>query len=110
MQRSLAASETPWSAVERSAISKRKRSTPRQGSSSSRHDAAIVGRLLELHRDDRGDQVVLGREAAEEGRLADPGAGGDLRGRRLEAALGEDLDRGGDDPLAVARRVGPQGG
>jgi len=46
------------------------------------------GGVLELHGDDRRDQVLLGREAAEEGRLADPGALGDLRGRGLEAALG----------------------
>ena len=54
------------------------------------------------------DQVLLGREAAKQRRLADPGALGDLRGGGLQPALGEHLHRGGDDPLAVSLRVGAQ--
>ena len=55
---------------------------------------------------DRGDEVVLGREAAVDRALADAGARGDLRDRRALALLAEHLRGGRDDALAVADGVG----
>ena len=60
---------------------------------------------LEAVDDDRGDEVLAGGERAVDGRLADAGAARHLGHARVDAALGEDLARGGDHALAVAQRV-----
>ena len=60
---------------------------------------------LELTLEDRGDEVVLRREAPEDRRRADPGPLGDVGDARLEAVLGEDDARRLEDPLEVALRV-----
>ena len=58
--------------------------------------------------EDRREQVVLRREAAEDRRDADAGAFGHLRHAGLEAVLGEDGARGLENEAAVALGVGAQ--
>ena len=69
-----------------------------------------LDRGAHLALEDRVDELLLGREAAKQRRLADAGGLRDLRGRDVEPALGEDLRRGLEDAVAVARGVGAQRG
>ena len=70
---------------------------------------AISANSLEAVANHRRQQRLLRREVAVDGADADAGVGGDVVHLRLRAFAGEQLAAGGQDPLAVAARVGSQG-
>ena len=64
--------------------------------------------LFEALADDRRDEGLLRREAAEHGSVADPGALGDLVDARAQSLLGENLGRGVEHAAEVALSVCPE--
>ena len=64
--------------------------------------------LGQLDLEERVDQLVLVREAPVGGPHADAGAVGDVVERHVQAALGEQLARGVEEPLAIALGVAAQ--
>jgi len=74
---------------------------PSQASSTSSERQARLD-VVDLGLEQRVDQRVLVREAAVDGPHPHARGGRDVVQRDAEAALGEHLSRGGEDPLPVA--------
>jgi hypothetical protein len=66
----------------------------------------VLEQLLVEKGEHRVDHGLLGREIAAHGSDADAGAAGDLFHRRAQTALRQDIARGGENPFAIALRVG----
>ncbi len=93
-----------------SSIADQKYSVNASPGSSATSAASAVAELLETLFDDRADQRILGREAAEDRRVPDAGATSDLVDADVRPALGECFRRRFEHAGQVALRVGAKSG